>query len=96
MRRPPLAARAANGTDVCLKACRGAQMAQIGTVRKNETVPVFSQVNTPNGALGTDGTDFYGLSSRVEIRGVFPGGLASRGGCGAHMQKSVPSVPDLF
>ncbi|UDL14748.1 hypothetical protein SEA_ILLUMINE_75 [Mycobacterium phage Illumine] len=84
----------ANGTDPCPNLCRRAQMAQIGTDSKNESVPEFSQVKTHKWALGTDGTDFYGLTSRVEIRGVFPGGLTSRGGCGAHMRKSVPSVPD--
>ncbi|ASR87272.1 hypothetical protein SEA_LASTHOPE_74 [Mycobacterium phage LastHope] len=94
LRWPSQATAPANGTNSCPKPCRRAHMAQIGTGLKNELVPVFSQVKTPNGALGTDGTDIYGLTSRVQNRGVFPGRLASVCGCEAYMQKSVPSVPD--
>ncbi|ASZ72725.1 hypothetical protein SEA_APOCALYPSE_72 [Mycobacterium phage Apocalypse] len=95
LRWPSQSTAAANGTDSRQNPCPAAQMAQIGTDSKNELVPALPQVNTPNGALGTDGTDFYGLTSRVEIRGVFPGRVAPSAWCEAHMQKSVPSVPDL-
>ncbi|ASR78030.1 hypothetical protein I5G95_gp33 [Mycobacterium phage Bella96] len=84
----------ANGTDLCPNLCRRAQMAQIGTDSKNELVPAFPQVNALKRVLGTDGTDIYGLTSRVEIRGVFPGRVSSSTWCEAHMRKSVPSVPD--
>ncbi|QGH80449.1 hypothetical protein SEA_BRYLER_74 [Mycobacterium phage Bryler] len=94
--RPSPAAALANGTDPCPKACPRAQMAQIGTDRNVESVPAFSQVNTPKRGLGTDGTDIYRLTSRVEIQGVLPGRCQRIALCGAHMQKSVPSVPDPF
>ncbi|AHB79605.1 hypothetical protein PBI_VALIDUS_75 [Mycobacterium phage Validus] len=95
MRRPSPAAGSANSTHSVLDSCCAAQIAQIRTDRFDESVLTFSQVNTYKRVLSTDSTDFYGLTSRVEIWGVSAGRFPLGAVCGAHMQKSVLSVLTL-
>ncbi|QNJ58321.1 hypothetical protein SEA_ELLIE_66 [Mycobacterium phage Ellie] len=87
-RRPSLA----NSTDLCLKRADSAQIAQISTDTQSESVLTFPQVKAYKSAFSTDSTDFYGLTSRVEIGGVSPGRVSPDAVCRAHMQKSVLSV----
>ena len=82
----------ANSTHSVLNPCCSAQIAQIRTDRFDESVLTFPQLKEPFRCLSTDSTDFYGLTSRVEIRGVSPARHARNALCGADMQKSVLSV----
>ncbi|ASR85983.1 hypothetical protein SEA_PEANAM_72 [Mycobacterium phage Peanam] len=91
-RRPSPAAAPANSTESVLKACCAAQIARVRTDRFNESVLTFPQVKAYKYVFSTDSTDIYGLTSRVEIRGVFPGRLSREAVCGTDMQKSVLSV----
>ncbi|QTF82067.1 hypothetical protein SEA_FEFFERHEAD_68 [Mycobacterium phage Fefferhead] len=84
-RRPSLA----NGTDLFSKVCRCLQIEQIGTDWGHVSVLAFAQVKDMFLTVVYGSTDVFRLTSRVEIRGVFPGGFPRRALCGAHMEKSV-------
>ncbi|WNO27582.1 hypothetical protein SEA_AGEOFDAPAGE_73 [Mycobacterium phage Ageofdapage] len=96
LRWPSQAAALANGSQSVLKACWSAQIAQISTDRFFKSVLMFAQVKAVKYVFSTDSTDFYGLTSRVEIRGVFPGRVSPGARCEPYMEKSVLSVLTLL
>ncbi|AID59171.1 hypothetical protein PBI_EMERSON_72 [Mycobacterium phage Emerson] len=95
LRWPSQATALANGFKSVLKACCAAQIAQISTDRFFKSVLMFAQVKAVKYMFSTDSTDIYGLTSRVENRGVFPGRLSPGARCGPYMGKSVLSVLTL-
>ncbi|QFG09293.1 hypothetical protein SEA_EFRA2_75 [Mycobacterium phage Efra2] len=88
LRRPSLA----NGGDLFSKVFYAEQIEQIQNALRNKSVLTFALVGAGKSSFRTDRTDICGLTSRVEIRGVFPGRVSPGVVCGAHMEKSVLSV----
>ncbi|WNM67552.1 hypothetical protein SEA_SHADOW1_74 [Mycobacterium phage Shadow1] len=88
----PSQAALANGADLFSKVFCAEQIEQIQHGFAAVSVLTFAQVKAYKDAFRTDRTDIYGLTSRVEIRGVLPGRVSLGAVCGADMQKSVLSV----
>ncbi|QFG11327.1 hypothetical protein SEA_RAMEN_71 [Mycobacterium phage Ramen] len=89
LRRPSQSAASANSTSLSPKRTAAVQVVQISTGCINKSVLTLPQVKAYKKAFSTSSTDVFGLTSRVENRGVFAGRLAPGAVCGAHMEKPV-------
>lgn len=89
LRWPSQSAALANSTDLYLMRTVAVQVVQISTGRINKSVLTLTQVKAYKKAFSTSSTDVFGLTSRVENRGVSAGRPAPWVVCGAHMEKPV-------
>ncbi|QFG08488.1 hypothetical protein SEA_GUANICA15_74 [Mycobacterium phage Guanica15] len=89
LRWPSRASAPANGMNLYSMRTAAVQVVQISTGRFNRSVLTLPQVKAYKKAFSTSSTDVFGLTSRVEIRGVSAGRLTPGAVCGAHMGKPV-------